>query len=252
MAALFDKRRYIMALWNGFEMKELEFEGHAAIVVFPEKANKARNFAIKTEYWGAFPEAEIELVKSGYHLLYIRNDNRWGTDADLDRKARFINWAKEEYSLSLGVPVGMSCGGIFAVKLAAKYPELFFCVYADAPVVNFMSCPCGFGKGDALSANYLDEILPALGLSGISELLAYRDMPLDSIPALIKNKLPLILVAGDSDTVVPFSENGYFIKKAYEGTDIPFELHIKSGCGHHPHGLDDPSIIVDFIRRYEK
>ena len=241
-----------MSLWNGYEIKELEFEGFPAFVVFPEKANKKRSFAIKTEYWGAFPEAEIKLLSEGYHLLFIKNVNRWGTSDDVDRKARFIKWAQSEYSLSLGVPVGMSCGGIFAVKLAAKYPELFFCVYVDAPVVNYMSCPCGFGSGNPLSANYLDEILPALGLKNLSELLAYRDMPLDNVPSLIESKLPLILVAGDSDTVVPFNENGYFIQKAYEAASLPFELYIKEGCAHHPHGLGDSSKIVDFIRKNEK
>lgn len=240
-----------MSLWNGFEMKELMFEEHNAIVVFPEKANEKRSFAIKTEYWGAFPDSEIALLKAGYHLLYIKNDNRWGTDADLDRKARFISWAKEEYSLSLGVPVGMSCGGLFAIKLAAKYPELFFCVYLDAPVVNFMSCPCGFGEGAPLTPTYLDEILPALGLESLAELMAYREMPLDKLPELIKYRLPVILVAGDSDRAVPYTENGYFVEKAYKEAGIPFELHIKKGCAHHPHGLEDPSPIIEFIRRYE-
>ena len=139
----------------------------------------------------------------------------------------------------------MSCGGLIAIKFAAKYPELTACLYLDAPVLNYMSCPCGFGRGNALSANN-DEILNALEIS-MPQLLAYRDMPLDKLPQLVENRIPVVLVAGDSDSVVPFEENGVFLQKAYENTGIDLEVYIKPGCDHHPHGLENVSPVVDFI-----
>ena len=70
-----------------------------------------------------------------------------------------------------------------------------------------MSCPCGFGIGNPLSQDN-SEILNALGMKSISELLAYRDMPLDKLGALVDHRIPVVLVAGDSDQVVPYCENG--------------------------------------------
>lgn len=234
--------------FENFRTEAFTFEEHNAIIVLPN-SERIKGIAIKTEYWGAFPNTESTLVENGMLLCYIKNDNRWGGDEDLDRKARFIKFVAEKYGLPPKcVPVGMSCGGLFAVKLAAKYPKLISCLYIDAPVINYMSCPCGFGVGNPLSTT-LDEILNALNLT-LPELLAYREMPLDKLPKLIENRIPVIMVAGDSDHVVPYVENGAFLEKAYRETDIDFEVYIKEGCDHHPHGLEDPSPVIDFILKH--
>lgn len=237
-------------LWNGFEQIEFQFEGHYATVVLPEIKKENASLILKTEYFNAFPETEIALLNEGCYLGYIQNDNRWGTDDDLERKAGFIGYVTEKYGLKEKcVPVGMSCGGIFAVKLAAKFPEKVACLYLDAPVVNYMSCPCGFGIGNSLRETN-EEILNALNLPDISRLLAYREMPLDNLPRLAESRIPAVIVAGDSDTTVPFTEIGIFIKETYEKYDIPHEVYIKEGCDHHPHGLDNPTPVVEFIKKY--
>ena len=239
-------------LWNGFAIENFEFEGKAACVVFPQEGTAVGKLMIKTEYWDAFPEAiELPLLRKGYHLCFIRNDNRWASEDQLDRKARFVKFVAEKYGLSeKTVPVGMSCGGLIAVKFAAKYPELVSCLYIDAPVMNYMSCPCGFGSGDPLVGEGYDgirEVLDALHMSSISELICYREMPMDKIPVLLDNKIPVAMVAGGSDPVVPYHENGINLQCAYEKTDVPFVFYIKPECAHHPHGLEDPTPVVEFI-----
>lgn len=233
--------------WYGFQQIKFIFEEHEAIIVFPNKPGNAQ-LVVKTEYWDAFPEAiEISLLENGFTLCYIKNDNRWGIDRDLERKARFIRHVQEQYGLhSKCVLVGMSCGGLIAIKMAAKYPELIKCLYLDAPVLNYMSCPCGFGVGVPLNDN-LDEILEALSLDNVSELLAYRDMPLDYLDKLVKNFIPVVMVAGDSDSVVPYCENGIFLERAYKKAGVPIEIHMKPGCDHHPHGLKDNLPVLKFI-----
>ncbi len=191
-------------------------------------------------------------ISNTEQLCYIKNKNCWGTDEDINRKARFVRFVQEKYSLSAKcVPIGMSCGGLIAIKFTAAYPELVSCVYLDAPVVNYMSCPCGFGVGEPLNADY-SEILNALSLDSISELLAYREMPLDKLPALIANKIPAVMVAGDSDRVVPYCENGIFLERAYRAAGLPLELYIKPGCDHHPHGVEKPEAVMEFIERYSE
>lgn len=236
--------------WNGFEEYELEFEGMEASVVIPKVKVENPVLSVKTEYFNAFPETEIELLNRGFYVANIDNKNRWGVDDDLDRKARFIKFAIEKFNLAEKcVLVGMSCGGLIAIKFAAKYPELVSCMYLDAPVLNYMSCPCGFGKGNSLAENN-EEIFDALGISTIGELMAYREMPIDKLPQLVKSRIPVVLVAGDSDTVVPFDENGIFLEKAYKENGIDIEVYIKSGCDHHPHGLENPTPIVEFITNH--
>ena len=236
------------AKWMGYRCEKVQFEGREAIIVRPEVETANRCLAVKTEYWDAFPEAiEIPLLENGFHLCYIKNENRFGMDEDLDRKARFIRFVQEKYGLRKKcVPVGMSCGGMIAIKLAARYPELVSCLYLDAPVINYMSWPCGFGIGTNHPEDY-SEILNALGLRDISQLIAFRDMPLDRIGTLVVNKIPVVMVSGDSDQTVPYCENGIYLEKAYKDSGVEIEVYIKPGGDHHPHGLQEPGGILEFI-----
>ncbi len=78
-------------LWNGFVLQKGTFDGKNTIVVLPKEGTANGRLAVKTEYWGAFPEAvEIDLLKEGFHLCYIENDNRWGTDVDLVMQLRLM------------------------------------------------------------------------------------------------------------------------------------------------------------------
>ena len=88
-----------MGCFENFKSEEFTFQEHNAIVVLPN-CQKPRGIAIKTEYWGAFPHTEEMLLENGFLLCFIKNDNRWGTDADLDRKAEFIKFIADKYGLT--------------------------------------------------------------------------------------------------------------------------------------------------------
>ena len=237
-------------LWNGFKMEEFTFEGKIARLVFPEEGKAVGRLALKTVYWGAFPEAvELELVKRGFHLCFVTSDHRWGASADVIRMAQFVKMLTKKYGLQKRVvPVGMSCGGLMAVQLAAKFPDLISCLYLDAPVLNYLSCPACLG--DAKPENVkidVNEVLKALELKNISELICYREMPIDHIPVLLKNRIPVVLVAGLADRVVPYHENGKHLQMAYEASSVDFACHLKTDCDHHPHGLTENAEVVQFI-----
>ena len=87
-------------------------------------------------------------------------------------------------------------------------------------------------------------------MQSISQLLGYRDMPLDNIPHLVQNQIPFVMVAGGSDPVVPYNENGELLQQAYERAGLDFAVHIKPECAHHPHGLDNPEDVVRFIMEH--
>lgn len=241
-------------LWKGeFRQIEFEFEGRYATLIFPSDDVKTPHWMLKTEYFGAFPDLETKLLRMGYHLAYLKNINRIGTDIDTDAKMRFAKYLHEAYGLAKKcVPVGMSCGGLQAVNFAAKYPDLVGVLYLDAPVMNFLSWP--FGLGDCFvnqGESQRREVLDALGMT-LSELICFRGHPIDKIPTLIEKKIPVVMVYGDSDTIVPYPENGYVLEKAYRKTDIPFAVFGKKGCEHHPHGLSDPTPIIDFILKNDR
>lgn len=139
----------------------------------------------------------------------------------------------------------MSCGGMHAVYFAAKYPERIAALYLDAPVLNLLSCPAGVGlAGDEM----YEEFVRDTGMTK-SDLINYRNHPIDHIDALLRHNIPIFLVAGDSDSTVPYVENGkvlyeYYCKNGGDITQI-----VKPGCDHHPHGLTDNAPLIAFAER---
>lgn len=232
------------SLWNGFQRLDFKFEDREAILILPEEGKKCGKWMLKTEYFDAFPNFEIEMVQRGWCLAYIKNITRWCLDEDLDLKARFADFLIKEFDLyEKCVPVGMSCGGLIGTKFAAKYPEYVSCLYLDAPVLNLLSCPAGVGDAtDILFAEFQN----ATGMT-LSQLISYREHPIDKMHILLENNIPIMLVAGDSDSVVPYHENGAVLEKYYKEKGGTIEVIIKPGCEHHPHGLEDSTPIIDFV-----
>lgn len=239
---------YTRSLWrNAYERLDFFFEGRDAVLVLAPQERRTGRWLLKTEYFEAFQDLEEALVSAGFCLAFLRNESRWGPETDFSAKLRFRNFLVREFGLcEKCVPIGMSCGGLLAVKLTARHPEMIEALYLDAPVINLLSCPMGMGEGTDLDLAAQQEMLGALGLDRAA-LIAYRDHPLDNIPALLRNRIPLVLVWGDCDTTVPFCENGAHVLRAYQQTDIPMLAIKKENCGHHPHGPEDCAPAVRFL-----
>lgn len=234
--------------WCGFEGLEFVFEGMKAKIIKP-KVTPNKKWLLKTEYFDAFPGMEIELLKRGWHLAYNQNKNRWAEQEDLQRKANFVHFISKEFGLNEKcVPVGMSCGGLYAVKLAAMIPENIQALYLDAPVMNLLSCPFGFGKKTDKTVT-AEEYIACTGRTQ-SEMLSYRDHPIDKTPILLMHDIPVVLVSGDGDTIVPYEENGQLLENYYKENGGRIEVFIKKGGNHHPHGLEDSNLLANKIEEF--
>ena len=238
-------------IWNGYKRIEFIFEGRTAIVVFPNEPNEKKNWLLKTEYFAAFQGFELQMLARGWHLAYVGNKSRWDFAEDLDIKKRFAKHLQETYGLAdKCFPVGMSCGGMIAVELAAKHPDMISALYLDAPVMNLLSCPAGLGKaGEIVRKVLLPEFISVTNMD-VSQLLSYRNHPIDKMHLLLQNNIPIILVYGDSDDVVPYDKNGALLEKYYRENGGTIITIGKPGCAHHPHGLEDPTPIIEFAEKY--
>ena len=129
--------------YDGIYQLEFSFKGKRAIAVMLEDESKRNGKTVfKTEYFGAFPDLQNEFVRRGYTLIFLENRNRWGTDSEIDDQIEFIDYASKELSISNKViTLGMSCGGMMSILIAAKSPKHIRGLYIDAPVVSFLSCP---------------------------------------------------------------------------------------------------------------
>ncbi len=236
--------------WKGYSIIEDTFMGREYVLVLPKEGTANGKWILKTEYFNAFPEVEIAFLEKGWHVAHIHNVSRWCPDEVTDTQAAFVGQIHKTYGLcEKCVPVGMSCGGMQAIFLGAKYPETISCMFIDAPVVNLLSCP--FGLGNKKTPSMVDEFIQHRKMDKI-QMLSFRHHPLDYLPQLVENKIPTIMVVGDSDTVVPYEENGLLLKEAYEKAGNILETYIVPGKDHHPHCMEDNTPIIHFIEKYSK
>ncbi len=231
---------------------EFEFKGKKAIAIMLEDEKKRNGKTLlKTEYFGAFQNLQNELVKKGYTLIFIENRNRWGTPDEIEDQYEFIQYASKELNVSNKVvTIGMSCGGMMSIHLAAKHPDCIEGLYLDAPVLNYLSCPGRMGIAFDVTDGMWDEFERAWKMTK-SDLLTFREHPFDKLDALVKNKIPVYMAYGDSDNTVPYSENGIMLEKAYINNGLEKYLFIdkKVGVDHHPHGPTNAEDVYKFFNK---
>lgn len=240
-----------MTKWNGFECRDFEFEGRTATIVFPEKADEKKNWSLKTEYKDAFPETEIDLLKKGFHVAFLKNKTRFATKEDCDAKARFADYLSSEYGLrDKCVLVGMSCGGAHAVNFAGFYPEKVLCMFIDAPVLNFLSFPgkIGHKMSEEVWENEFVKAYPGITRA---RLLNFDNHPLGKIDILKKHRIPIIMVYGSEDQTVYYDENGKLLELEYADSPELLKVLVRDVQGHHPHGfIYQPERITEFLIKH--
>jgi len=69
----------------------------------------------------------------------------------------------------------------------------------------------------------------------------------DDLEALAKSGLPILHLCGDADEVVPAEENTIVVEKRMRALGGKFKVIYKPGALHHPHSLENPQPILDFL-----
>jgi hypothetical protein len=138
---------------------------------------------------------------------------------------------------------------LYCYNWAIANPDKVASIYGDAPVCDFRSWPGGKGKGPG-SRNDWKLVLERYGFADEAQALAYGGNPVDNLAPLAAAGVPLLHVYGDADEVVPWDENTGVVAERYRKLGGSITLIAKPGVKHHPHGLDDPTPIVDFLWRH--
>jgi alpha-beta hydrolase superfamily lysophospholipase len=91
------------------------------------------------------------------------------------------------------------------------------------------------------------RLLAACEFKSDDAAVAYKLNPIDHLKLLAKAKIPLLLMLGDKDTVVPHAEKSELVFDRYKELGGPVERVVKPGQDHHPHGLKDVTPVVKFF-----
>ena len=196
------------------------------VVVVPKQAAPGNPWSWRGVYWNHQPQAEVELLKRGFHIAYISVDPKPGSSTDLNMdelmdelgmSTRALSewdawyvYLTRRYGLSKKPAfVGMSRGGIFEYRWATANPDKVSCIYADNPGM---------------------------------EREAFR-----SLGDLARADVPVLQVCGSIDPLL--GRYTCAIEGIYQQFGGRISMMVKEGYAHHPHSLRNPKPIADFVEQ---
>lgn len=120
--------------------------------------------------------------------------------------------------------LGQSRGGMMMLAFAMRHPDKLSAFVGIYPVCNLASWPMKNSKPAVLA----DYALPETELT--TRLNEFN--PIDNLQGLIANQVPLFIVHGDNDVVVPLPDNSGLLKQRFEAAGGSVTLKIIPGEGH--------------------
>ena len=227
------------SVWEGYRRVDFEVDGRDSLLIFPENPLPGNPWVWRTEFFGAFDTADRALLKKGWHIGYHKVSDMYGCQPSIEYLRSFQDYVEEEFRLAQKpVLFGFSRGGLYAVNFAATYPEATAGLYLDAPVQDICSWPGSLYSDNTGDAGCWADCKNDYGFSGDAEALADRTAsPRWKYGTLIENNIPVLLVYGDADNVVPFAENGQHLVDAYTAAGRTDLLKVQCFTGRgHSHG----------------
>ena len=232
--------------FHGFHQLDFDFMGRKAIVVLPDKVAEGNPWIWRARFWGHEPQTDLALLELGFHVVYCDVVELFGNEEAQSLWDEFYRMLVKAGLSKKAVMEGMSRGGVYIYRWAARYPERVAAIYADAPVLDLKSWPGGKGSGLGSPKDW-EVFKEDFKLSSEEEAMAFKGNPLDLAGTIAKGGFPMLHVVGDADEVVPVIENTTLFEKKIKEAGGSIEVIHKPGVKHHPHSLEDPAPIVNFI-----
>ncbi|MHB1078531.1 MAG: alpha/beta hydrolase [Prosthecobacter sp.] len=228
------------------DFAELDFklpvDGATCKIVAPKKAAAGSPWVWRARFWGHEPAFDIAMLEHGYHLVYCDVVELWGAPKAVERWNRFYDLAQK---IGLGArPVleGMSRGGTCIFNWAKANPTKVTAIYGDNPLLDLRAFPNSTPEARAMRKQCLESY-------GITEaqLPDFKGSPIDGLEALAAAKVPVFLVLGMKDDVVPATQHADVLETRYKALGGSVTRWEKPEEGHHPHGLHPVAPLVDAV-----
>ena len=227
-------------------MVEFEFQGHNAKIVFPEKANEQKNWIWRARFWGHEPQTDLALLEKGFHVVYVDVAGLFGNNEAVKLWNDYYDFLIGKYNFNKKVVLeGMSRGGLIIYNWASTNTDKVACIYADAPVCDIKSWPGGLYNGKGSQEEWV-KCLKVYNLNKQS-VLDFKNIPINNAVKVAEAGIPVLHICGAADKVVPYNENTKLLADNFKNAGGEIEVILKKGVGHHPHSLQNPKPIVDFI-----
>lgn len=206
-----------------------EFAGHKAFLYAAPKPAEGKpwlwyaptlggvSIVQRKLYFESFLRAGISIA--GYDLGEVR-----GSPASTAKFTLFYDEMVKRGWSPKPILLGQSRGGVMTLGWAFRNPDKVRAWVGIYPVCNLASWPLKNSKAQTLA----DFALPEAEL--VAKLKEFN--PVDNLAGLLTHKVPMFVVHGDSDVVVPYDTNTKLLKDRYEAGGGNITVKLVPGEGH--------------------
>lgn len=212
-----------------FPAERFEVNGHTAFLMAAPNPGGGKPWVWYAPTLGNLPSHQHlwyfqRLLDKGISVAGINLGEVRGSPASAEKFTAFYEEMVRRGFSPKPVLLGQSRGGLMMLTWAMRHPDKLAAFAGIYPVCNLASWPMKKSK---------DLVLKDYGLSEaeLTENLA-RYNPIDNLQGLLANKVPISIVHGNADTLVPYEENGALLKQRYEAGGGTFSVKIIAGEGH--------------------
>ncbi|MBI6117852.1 GDSL-type esterase/lipase family protein [Salegentibacter maritimus] len=232
--------------FHGFAQTSFKFKGIDCKLARPRKAAKGAPWVLRARFWGHEPQTDIALLERGFHIAYCDVSNLFGNQEAVERWNVFYSLMTKVGFSKKVILEGMSRGGLILYNWAEQNPEKVAGIYADAPVFDGKSWPGGFGSGKGNAKDW-ERFKKAYGLKSDWEIKTFQGDPIHKIKSIAQGGYPIFHIVGETDNLVPIAENTIPFEDGVKKYGGNIKTIYKPNNGHHPHSLQNPTPIVNFI-----
>jgi pimeloyl-ACP methyl ester carboxylesterase len=233
--------------FHGFARTCFTFRGYKAWVVEPSNpAPGARPWTWTMQWADAFvPRTPVlHLLRQGWHHVTIDTYRHRMDEQGLAVSRAFQEFLVKELGFSpKACLIGMSWGGFFSTRYAAANPTAVAAIYYDCPLLNF----------DGFVNKPLSRFKATVGPwkhSIPKDWSSDPRMPVNMAEAVAKAGIPVLLLYGGKDRVVPPAKNCDIFVPRFKAAGGVITVVNRPTYDHHPHGVDaaDTSIADFFLK----
>lgn len=225
----------------GQQRAEFEAAGHWGFVILPPKDKRRKNMPwvwYAPAFKGGHPNESNgwiceRLLAKGIAVCGVDIGESYGNPAGRAAFTEFHKFVIKEFDIEKKTSLwAQSRGGLMLFNWAAEHPDMVKRIAATYPVLDMRTYP-----GLATAA-------PAYGITE-SELESHlsEHNPVERIAPIAAKKVPILIIHGDSDTVVPIEPNSAKFTRRYLTLGGPIEMIVVKGKGH--------AEIPEFFERQE-
>ena len=165
-----------------------------------------------------------KLIEQGISFAGCDQGEVRGSPASISRFSDFYNDMVSKGYSQKPVLLGQSRGGLMMLSWAVRNPTKLAAYAGIYPVQNLRSWPMKWSLGATLRDFEMDE-------KTFTQRIGEHN-PINHLAGMAKAKVPIFIVHGDSDKVVPLEENSGVIESRYLELGGKVDMEVVPGAGH--------------------